>query len=531
MAPTLPVVPAHGEDKKKKKKKKKPLKPSQEEEEALPLPLPPPDRKRKKASEPVNSPERAKKKKTATPHEPPSAKQQKRPLPFQRTWSPNDEVLILEAMAAHRQEHGKVPTAAELFPVLNGRLDRKRLTYKKLADKLRTFMRRHGRDAKNGPPTQAHDRRLYDLSRNVWVSQTQPPNLSANANSNIAGGQPNQHDAMPTAGKAFDKMRDSYPNLTQALLLLVGTDLEKALTAIDETKAQALDLKVSNLKKELSEAVMESATIQSTESSKIPCFPSTKLQPEFGAEIEKNFQLEHLDEMKGTQVKLARMEQEILELKQNFLAFQSQQMADSKQQHDKSSAKGIICESSESGLRSIVADNNILCNTLQKEMVVQQKLSCGKTKEEVQKMMYGQRKIPYGRKRNDAGSQIKRNGELRRVTMHGQQEDTNNEGGKEVLLLSTTRPHIPVAKATLQTSSGSKFVGGVPLGSEWYQVFVNDVLKPEAPLLRPPGMKMAEALKSIIAWPCAQIQWCNNGDPVKSGLPSHPGHWQSRFHV
>ena len=258
MAPTLPVVPAHGEDKKKKKKKKK--KPSQEEEALpLPLPLPPPDRKRKKASEPVNSPERAKKKKkTATPHEPPSAKQQKRPLPFQRTWSPNDEVLILEAMAAHRQEHGKVPTAAELFPVLNGRLDRKRLTYKKLADKLRTFMRRHGRDAKNGPPTQAHDRRLYDLSRNVWVSQTQPPNLSANANSNIAGGQPNQHDAMPTAGKAFVKMRDSYPNLTQALLLLVGTDLEKALTAIDETKAQALDLKVSNLKKELSEAVMES---------------------------------------------------------------------------------------------------------------------------------------------------------------------------------------------------------------------------------------------------------------------------------
>lgn len=74
------------------------------------------------------------------------------------------------------------------------------------------------------------------------------------------------------------------------------------------------------------------------------------------------------------------------------------------------------------------------------------------------------------------------------------------------MLLSTTRPHIPVAKATLQTSSGSKFVGGVPLGSEWYQVFVNDVLKPEAPLLRPPGMKMAEALKSIIAWPCAQVR-------------------------
>uniref|UniRef100_A0A0E0AZ59 Uncharacterized protein n=1 Tax=Oryza glumipatula TaxID=40148 RepID=A0A0E0AZ59_9ORYZ len=465
MAPTLPVVPAHGEDKKKKKKKK----PSQEEEALpLPLPLPPPDRKRKKASEPVNSPERAKKKKkTATPHEPPSAKQQKRPLPFQRTWSPNDEVLILEAMAAHRQEHGKVPTAAELFPVLNGRLDRKRLTYKKLADKLRTFMRRHGRDAKNGPPTQAHDRRLYDLSRNVWVSQTQPPNLSANANSNIAGGQPNQHDAMSTAGKAFVKMRDSYPNLTQALLLLVGTDLEKALTAIDETKAQALDLKVSNLKKELSEAVMESATIQSTESSKIPCFPSTKLQPEFGAEIEKNFQLEHLDEMKGAQ---------------------SQQMVDSKQQQDKSSAKGIICESSESGIRSIVADNNILCNTLQKEMVVQQKLSCGKTKEVTSKHRHPQKL-----------------GELRRVTMHGQKEDTNNEGGKEVLLLSTTRPHIPVAKATLQTSSGSKFVGGMPLGSEWYQVFVNDVLKPEAPLLRPPGMKMAEALKSIIAWPCAQV--------------------------
>ncbi|KAF0922583.1 hypothetical protein E2562_039035 [Oryza meyeriana var. granulata] len=314
MAPTLPVpVPAHGHG----KDKKKPLNPLE-------------DRKRKKPSE-VMSLERAKKK-TTTPHEQqqqratptPSAMKQK-PLPFQRTWTPTDEVRILEAMAAHRQEHGKVPTAAELLPVLDGRLDRKQLTYNKLANKLRTLMRRHDRDAKNGSPAEAHERRLYILSRNVWVGQTQAPNPGSNANSNIGGRQANEHDRVPSEGKTFDKLRDSYPNLTQAVMLLVDAeaqpaDLETALTAIDDSRAQALDLKVSKLRKELTEAIMES----------------------------------------------------------------SRPMADNKQQHGKSSAKGIICESSESGLQSIVADNQILCNISQTKMVVQQKLPCGKTKEPVE---------------------------------------------------------------------------------------------------------------------------------------------------
>uniref|UniRef100_J3L8H4 Transposase Tnp1/En/Spm-like domain-containing protein n=1 Tax=Oryza brachyantha TaxID=4533 RepID=J3L8H4_ORYBR len=258
-------------------------------------------------------------------------------------------------------------------------------------------------------------------------------------------------------------------------------------------------------------------------------YASTKLRPEFEAKIE-NIQPEHLDEVEITQ-------------------------------------------------------------TLQAKMVVQRKLPSGETKEEIQKMMYGQK-----RKRNDARSHTKCNVRLpflflcllakypyfamvdkrrvavhehqedmnkevdkrrvavhehqedmnkevdkrrvavhehqedmnkevdkRRVAVHGHQEDMNKEGGKDVLLLSTTWPHVPIAKATLQASYGSKIVGGMPLGSECYEVFVYDVLKAEAPLLRPPGMKMAKALKSFIAWPRAQIQWCNNGDPVKPGLRSHPG--------
>uniref|UniRef100_J3MVH4 Uncharacterized protein n=1 Tax=Oryza brachyantha TaxID=4533 RepID=J3MVH4_ORYBR len=465
MAPTLPV---HGHDNKPSDLRKR-KKPSQSE-----LKLP-------------------EKKMKAMPHEQqiasPSPKNQKKPPPFQRTWTPNDEVRILEAMAAHRQQHGKVPIARELLPTLHGRLDTKRLTHKKLATKLRTFTCRHVRDAKNGAPTQPHERRLYDLSRNVWVGQTQAPNPSANTS---------EHDGLPSEGKTFDKMRDSFPNLTQAVMLLVvvdakPADLEAALTAIDDSKAQALDLKVSKLRKELTEAIMESATIQRTEGPKMWPYASTKLRPEFEAKIE-NIQPEHLDEVEITQ-------------------------------------------------------------TLQAKMVVQRKLPSGETKEEIQKMMYGQK-----RKRNDARSHTKCNVRLpflflcllakypyfamvdkrrvtvhghqedmnkevdkRRVAVHGHQEDMNKEGGKDVLLLSTTWPHVPVAKATLQASYGSKIVGGMPLRSECYEVFVYDVLKVEAPLLRPPGMKMAKALKSFIAWPRAQIQWCNNGDPVKPGLRSHPG--------
>ncbi|XP_040383450.1 uncharacterized protein LOC102713490 [Oryza brachyantha] len=353
MAPTLPV---HGHDNKPSDLRKR-KKPSQSE-----LKLP-------------------EKKMKAMPHEQqiasPSPKNQKKPPPFQRTWTPNDEVRILEAMAAHRQQHGKVPIARELLPTLHGRLDTKRLTHKKLATKLRTFTCRHVRDAKNGAPTQPHERRLYDLSRNVWVGQTQAPNPSANTS---------EHDGLPSEGKTFDKMRDSFPNLTQAVMLLVvvdakPADLEAALTAIDDSKAQALDLKVSKLRKELTEAIMESATIQRTEGPKMWPYASTKLRPEFEAKIEKNIQPEHLDEVEITQVKLARMEQEILELKHGFFTFKSWLMVDSKKQQDKSSAKGIICESSESGLQSIVADNQILCNTLQAKMVVQRKLPSGETKE------------------------------------------------------------------------------------------------------------------------------------------------------
>lgn len=137
--------------------------------------------------------------------------------------------------------------------------------------------------------------------------------------------------------------------------------------------------------------------------------------------------------------------------------------------------------------------------------------------------------IPRGRKEKiDAESQILRDVKHRKVTAHAQQDfshERNDEGGKVVILLSIVWPHDPVAKATLQTSSRSAIVGGMPLGSECCQVFVNDVLKREAPLLRPFGnmKKMVDALKCSIAWPSGQIQHDTIAGMVAPDRPSRPG--------
>ena len=76
------------------------------------------------------------------------------------------------------------------------------------------------------------------------------------------------------------------------------------------------------------------------------------------------------------------------------------------------------------------------------------------------------------------------------------------QGGKRVILHSYVRPHHLVAKATLQTCSPSTIVGDKALGTEFCQVFVNEVLDRKAPLIRPFGAMttMADALGYSIAW-------------------------------
>lgn len=228
--------------------------------EARPAEAQSPERKRKRPS--AKSPELKKKK--ANPLEPkrnaPSA-EAKKTLPFQRTWTPDDEVQILEVLAAHRQENGELPNSHVLFAYLDGRLDKKCFRRRDLDNKVRSLKRRHNNDAKKGTaPTKEHERCLYHLSKNVWGDMPQPMDA---AGAKSGGGQTNMDAQVPSAGKTFDEMRELYPYLTQELILLVDAEaqpavLERVLPSIDDSKAHALELKIMKLKEELTKAIMES---------------------------------------------------------------------------------------------------------------------------------------------------------------------------------------------------------------------------------------------------------------------------------
>ena len=61
-----------------------------------------------------------------------------------RIWSPNDEVLILEELAEHRRQHGKVPAWGDyaFFESVAKRLEDSSCHYFVVKEKVRTLLRR-----------------------------------------------------------------------------------------------------------------------------------------------------------------------------------------------------------------------------------------------------------------------------------------------------------------------------------------------------------------------------------------------------
>jgi len=154
------------------------------------------------------------------------AKGAKRPsAPFQRTWSTDDEFRILEALAAHRLEHGTMPQTDVLANVLAGKLDNTGCSHSELQRKVKSLQSRYTKAVKKGaPPSKDHDRRLFDLFKNVWPSVTKAATKAA-ANSG--------------AGREPDEMCELYPYLAEEVKAL-----QKAHPVIDDSKARALDEKI-----------------------------------------------------------------------------------------------------------------------------------------------------------------------------------------------------------------------------------------------------------------------------------------------
>ncbi|KAK8463226.1 hypothetical protein SEVIR_1G341500v4 [Setaria viridis] len=159
----------------------------------------------------------------------PSSSEDKKPgAPFQRTWSTDDEVRILEALAAHRREHGTLPQVDALAATLAGTLDNSGSSIALLQGKLKSLKRRYSLAANKGErPSKDHDRRLFDLSKSVWGSTTAAAN----------GG----------ARREVAEMCELYPYLAEEVKALQKAHpglFKREFGMIDDDKARALDTKI-----------------------------------------------------------------------------------------------------------------------------------------------------------------------------------------------------------------------------------------------------------------------------------------------
>uniref|UniRef100_A0A0D9YZ04 Glabrous enhancer-binding protein-like DBD domain-containing protein n=1 Tax=Oryza glumipatula TaxID=40148 RepID=A0A0D9YZ04_9ORYZ len=152
---------------------------------------------------------------------------------FHRIWSTEDEVRILEALAAHRREHGSLPQTDALIATLAGSLDNTGYGRKELQGKVSTLKRRYESTAKKKGdlPSKGHDRRLYDLSKSVWGSEA----AAAAANGTT------------TAPREFGEMCELYPHLAEEVKLLEAAHpglFKRDFGKLDDDKAHALDMKI-----------------------------------------------------------------------------------------------------------------------------------------------------------------------------------------------------------------------------------------------------------------------------------------------
>ncbi|XP_066397481.1 probable transcription factor At1g11510 [Miscanthus floridulus] len=168
------------------------------------------------------------------PNQEMEAKGAKRPgAPFQRTWSTDDEFRILEALAAHRLEHGTLPQIDVLANALAGKLDNSGCSLSELKRKVKSLQSRNTKAVKKGAlPSKDRDRRLFDLFKNVWPSVTKAATKAA-ANSG--------------AGREPDEMCELYPYLAEEVKVLQKAHpglFKREFAMIDDSKARALDEKI-----------------------------------------------------------------------------------------------------------------------------------------------------------------------------------------------------------------------------------------------------------------------------------------------
>ncbi|XP_047051201.1 probable transcription factor At4g00390 [Lolium rigidum] len=218
----------------------------------------PPARGRKRASGEIGrslvpAPARKKSKNTAQHSESPEP----RPKRTRRVWAPDDEVLVLEALAQHRRQHGSLPAPgdSDFFESIREGLEEKSFQHSDIKDKVRSLLRRYRSRAVS---TSDHDKRIRNLSRDVWGNLL--PVVAATGSIDgseeddgapaISGDGQSESGGRRSGTKGLKKMCEMYPLLAQEVKLLAKVQpcFESSFARLDAKRAQDVEKKLERVK-------------------------------------------------------------------------------------------------------------------------------------------------------------------------------------------------------------------------------------------------------------------------------------------
>jgi hypothetical protein len=88
---------------------------------------------------------------------------------FSRTWEKDDEMKILEALAAHVKSEGVLPKTDFLLASVRDRLVRKNCNYTDIYEKVRRLKERYEKLVSTGTvPSKEDELQMYNLSKTIW---------------------------------------------------------------------------------------------------------------------------------------------------------------------------------------------------------------------------------------------------------------------------------------------------------------------------------------------------------------------------
>jgi hypothetical protein len=181
----------------------------------------------------------------------PSSEDKKPAAFFQRSWSKDDEIRILETLAAHRREHGALPKPEVLEAALFGSLDNTSYGRKELMGKVTSLKSVYSKAVKGGKlPTKDHDRQIFDLSKEVWGGSDKP------AGETVPSDFGEMCKMYPFLGEELKELERTEPGLYKRQFSLIGDDTAQDMD--QKIKKQRMrDMKVELRRLELDREVIK----------------------------------------------------------------------------------------------------------------------------------------------------------------------------------------------------------------------------------------------------------------------------------